>query len=277
MIDLIYLCTALYYEAEAFIKSLNLKKDTSITKFQVFKSDKITLIITGTGKVKASIAVTYVLSKMISKEQCNILINIGTCGSADYSIPIGSTFICNKIIDNDTKLSYYPDIIFKHPFKENSIETFSHVVNNKKQCKCTLVDLESSGIYEAASYFFQPHEIFFIKIVSDYLDSSAIDKNKVRIIINNNLDSIVKWTSFLSENYNYNKNILSPKDITLCESVSNNLKFSQYMKDELKNLIVYSKLCNKEIYNTLLNYEDINCTSKKEGKKYLEEIKYKLI
>ena len=61
---MITITTALYCEALPFITKLNLKKDTSFTDFQVFRSEEVTLIITKPGSIQAAIGVTLCLYKI---------------------------------------------------------------------------------------------------------------------------------------------------------------------------------------------------------------------
>lgn len=295
---MIFIATAMYIEAEAFIKKLELKKDTTITKFQVFKNNDITLIITGTGKIKASIALTYLFSKNEPTEK-DIFINIGICGSRKVSYKIGDTFLCNKIIDNDTKRTYFSDIIFKHPFYEESLECsslpcsslenfttkdFSDNNNNnfpkrdsiRNSFEGNLIDMESSGLYESAITFLHPHEIFFIKIISDFLD---IDKKNVTLenikeIISNSSDSIINWIINIKNNYTYDREFFTPKEIELIDTISKNLKFSCSMENEFKQLIKYYELTNHGDYSEIIkNTLPLKCNSKKEGKLYLEELR----
>ena len=46
---MIYISVALGVEAKPIIKYFNLKRDNEIKKLQVFKNERITLIVTGTG------------------------------------------------------------------------------------------------------------------------------------------------------------------------------------------------------------------------------------
>lgn len=272
---MLYICSSMYLEAKPFIKELNLKKDLRHTKFQVFKNDKVTLLICGTGKIKSAIALTYLLSKSnISSE--DLLINIGICGCKDPNIPLGSLFLCNKIIDNDTKHTFYPDILFKHNFKESSIETTSLINKDSKCFSSKLIDMESSSIYEAASTFLQPHQIMFIKIVSDHLDTT-ITKDFISKIIFSHSPEIIKWINFLVQNFNANKNIFTPKDIDTYNTICENLNFSVSMKNTFKHLLTYEKLLGNDISKLLTKYKEIECNSKNEGKMYFEKIKSELI
>lgn len=274
---MVFLCTALYIEAEPFIKQLNLKKDSNLKKFQVFKNDEIVLLITGVGKVKSAIATSYLFSKYEHCER-DILINIGICGSKDERCDIGKAFFCNKIIDGDSNKSFYPDMLFKHPFDEKSIETFSKVVNsNDKNIEAELVDMESSGIYEAAIVFFNTHQIFFIKIVSDYLNSKNTNQEKISKMLEENLKTVIKWISEIKYNFSERKNIFLKIEEDAIEDLCNRLKFSTTMRNQFKRIILYYKLQYGDVLTPINKYKEIECKEKNEGKRYYEELKRKLI
>lgn len=283
---MIYICSAMYIEAEPFIKRLGLKKDTQITKFQIFRNENFILLITGTGKIKSSIAATYMLTKHEPHES-DIFLNIGFCGSKNIEYKIGQTFLCNKIIDADTQRTYFTDILFKHYFNETSIETFSTPVicenlksdNTVNNIDGELVDMESSALYESALTFMQPHQIFFIKIISDYLnhDFTQDEIANLKTIMNNSTEKIISWLTHINEKFNYSKNILTPKDIEIIDSISDNLKLSCTMKNEFKQIIKYHELINNDFSDIVSATLPLKCKSKKEGKVYLEKIKQRFI
>ncbi|CDF58416.1 Spore photoproduct(EC:) [Thermobrachium celere] len=272
---MLYISTALYIEAQEFIKKLNLKRDNSITKFEVFKNEDVLLIITGVGKVKSAVAVSYLLSKYDIKEN-DLFINIGVCGCRDRNVQFGEIFICNKILDNDTKYTYYPDMLLAHPFKEASIETFSRKVA-EEEVEAELVDMESSALYQAASLFFQPHQIIFLKIVSDYLNPDIIDNKHIINIIERNADSIISWLNTLGRGLTTNKEILTKYEEDLINMVAENLKMSTTMKFELKQLLIYYKLVNNDIMEVLKKYLELECKSKNEGKMHFADLKNRLV
>ncbi|WP_244834464.1 hypothetical protein [Clostridium sp. BJN0001] len=273
---MIYICTSMYAEAEPFIKKLNLKKDTSITKFQLFYGGNFLLIITGCGKIKASICLTYILTKR-NPSPSDFIFNIGLCGSKNCNNE-GDAFLINKIIDNDTKKSYYTDVLFKHPFKESDIETFSTIVKKDDTVSCSLADMESSGIYESASYFFKTYQIFFIKIVSDFFnDSIKKDIEKVKSLIYKNSDKIITFLNKLDNDFSYKTNILSEDDVKTIDTISCNLKFSSSMENELKRIIKYNNLKSKGVFKITDSLSNLKCGCKKEGKIILEKIKQRYI
>lgn len=77
----------MYLEAKPFIEQLELKKDLEFYKFQIFRNDKFALLITGVGKVKAAIAITYLFSLYRANDE-DLLINIGVCGAKNQDISI---------------------------------------------------------------------------------------------------------------------------------------------------------------------------------------------
>lgn len=274
---MIFLCTAMYNEAYPFIKQFNLRKDTSHQKFQVFKNEEITLIITGVGKLKGAIAVTYLLSNG-TMNVSDLLINIGVCGTNNTNIPLGTTFLCNKIIDHETQRAFYPDILFTHPFKEASVETFSTLVkNDNMDFEGDLVDMEASGIYQSSTLFLKAHQIFFIKIVSDYLYTDNISKDSISKSIEDQAIPILSWSHKVESGLLNNKKEFTEKEKEMLNQVVKNLKLSSTMEHQLKQLLKFYWLQYGTVEELLKQYMDIECQSKKEGKKHFEELRQKLI
>ncbi|SES86432.1 hypothetical protein [Anaerobranca gottschalkii] len=272
---MIFISTAMYVEAQKIIKKLRLKRDRSINKFEVFKNDQITLIITGVGKVKSAVALTYILSREVVTHR-DIYINFGICGTKDREIPKGEIFLCNKIKDNETKFTYYPDILLQHPFKERAIETFSRVVVQEEVSQC-LVDMESSALYQAASVFLKPHQIFFVKVVSDYLNIENIDKEFILDIIDKGVDQVIEWINAIKDVFNYRREVLTKGEEELLKKVVENLKMSVTMENEVRKLMIYYKLFNDDLTEIIDKYLNIQCESKQEGKMYLAELKGRII
>lgn len=272
-----FIGTSMYIEASSFIKKMNLKKDLECHKFQVFKNDNVVLIITGVGKVISAVAVTYLFLKY--KIKCDdIFINIGICGSKNKNIHIGDIFLCNKITDYDTKKTFYPDIILKHPFKEGSIETISKVINNKNvKIQSEIVDMEASAIYEAALMFLQPHEIFFIKIVSDHLNNEKTDINSISSLVESKSEEIVKWINDIKNVFLYRQSILDKEEQRIAEDITRKLRLTATMANQLKQLLKYYKLEKGKFDENIRIYTNVQCTSKKERVDYFEQLKRKII
>lgn len=275
---MIYITTAMYYEAQPIIKSLDLKKDLNYDKFQVFKNDDVVLIISGVGFVKASIAATYILTSLKkSKTLSNndIFINFGICASIKEK---SGVVMCNKIIDHCTKRSYYPDVIFKHPFLEGTIETFPCVVNENKDIQGDFVDMEASGAFQAASLFFHTHQMYFIKVISDLLNSNNITGDSIKNLVGKNLPKIISWFNVRKSAFSEEKELLSDIERKYILEVEQNLNITQSMKHEFLTLCSDYKVRRKNsLIDILKLFSKRKCNSKREGKIYFEELRSKLM
>ena len=80
--------------------------------FPVYRNPDITLIISGVGKVKSAMAVTYLLSTHQTTLQ-DVLLNIGFCGTNSRKYSVGTMVAVNKVTDMDTNIDYYPDVFIK--------------------------------------------------------------------------------------------------------------------------------------------------------------------
>ncbi len=273
---MINIITALYQEAEPFIQSLSLKKDLSFHKFQLFKNKDIHLLITGVGKVKAAIAVTHLLS-YYPPSPVDFLVNVGLCGTSNLELKIGTPILCNKIIDRDTNHSYYPDMLFNHPFIERSVKTYSKIINRRGDSIGELVDMEAVGIYQAASTFFQPHQLIFIKVISDYLEAKAITQSTATNLIKDQVHIIIDWLNLLMNHSLFNEPIINQKEQSAINHIVRNLKLTTTMENQFIQLLRSYKLQHGDVIPIINDYMGVNCQSKIDGKKYFAELKQKLI
>lgn len=275
---MIYIAAALTAEARPLITYFKLKRDNKIKKYQIFKNEEITLIITGTGMMQGAIGATYVLSRQNIGEQ-DIFVNLGVCGAVRDIFQVGDIVLCSKITNNGNGKSFYPDMLFKHKFKEGTLESFFHVVDKSmdSEIKGELVDMEGAGIYEAASLFFSQHQINIIKIVSDHLDSRGITPNKVNQLVENAIFKIKEW---LDERKNINindKEIFTLKEKEAINKVEKNLRLTESMHYEFIEFMKYHKLKNKSIEDIILKYYNIEIKDKREGKINFERIRKEII
>jgi len=270
----LYIVTAMYAEAAPFIKYYKLKRDRLMKRHELYVSDEkdVCLLITKPGKVTAAMAVTEML---VTHEPVNedFLVNVGVCGACSLStadnsnvvehsysrstnaVPdTTSVFICTDILDHDTGRHYYPDMLYKHPFKEAGIETCSVVVNDKSFISMPLADMEAAAIFQAAASFFPPHRMSFLKIPSDNLETTQVTKETVTGVIERNLAVICEWLDSLFESgpvigKTSSKTGLPSHtpDFTLGEQalfddISDRLNLSVTMKEQLRQLFIYRKL-----------------------------------
>lgn len=175
---MIYLFTAFYAEAQCVIAHYKLKKDTAHTHFQLFENEelKIRLILTGAGNIAAACAVSGTFGEF-PPGKGDFLVNIGSAAADanDPSVRDGEIFLCNKITEQTTGRTFYPDVIYRHPFAEAEIVTqavpyrgVNETQDPENGAEPRLYDMEAAAVYQAGAYYFGPHQMSFLKVVTDY-------------------------------------------------------------------------------------------------------------
>lgn len=178
--SMIYIICPLDVEARVFIDYYKLKK-LDLLPFNMYQNSDMILVVSGVGKTNALMATTAICG-CIKPSESDILVNIGTCGGSGE---IGTPFIINKIIDNDK--SYYPDILYHHDLDESAIISLDAPAYNNFD---SLVDMESSAIFIAASRFFKLHQMVFIRVISDNFNPLSVTKELMIDTMGKNVQKI---------------------------------------------------------------------------------------
>lgn len=133
-------------------------------------------MISGIGKIYAAIATTHAIHLAGKPEKCH-LINVGMCGAVVDQIALGETVAVHKIWDHASGREYFPDMLLNHSLQEASLGTFDQPVTsaNRLILACDVVDMEASGVFQAAHLFLAPHQLVFLKVATDYLGFSSED------------------------------------------------------------------------------------------------------
>lgn len=179
---MIYLITALDAEAKAIVEHYRLKRDTSLP-YTLYRGEDILLLVTGIGKINTLMSVSTLLGWRIP-ERKDILINIGICG-APSTFEIGEPLLIHQIIDNGR--CYYPDILYTHTLRES---TLTSVESPQASASTFPVDMESAGVFQAASRFFKLHQIAFLKIVSDHFEPHNVTKEGVMALLKSHIPTV---------------------------------------------------------------------------------------
>ena len=106
------LITALAFEARPFIDHFNLKKDPASPRIPVYRAADTALAISGTGKLNAAIATTWLLASEPQPADC-LMVNFGICGCADRSVAIGRLFRIHHIRDAGTGRDFFPEMLLR--------------------------------------------------------------------------------------------------------------------------------------------------------------------
>ena len=171
----IFWVIALPVEARPLIQYLNLKRQMDTHCWPVYLHGRHVLIISGIGKVRAAMAVTWLAAKFNDRPLAG-LINFGFCGSSDPQAKPGDIYRISEVKDMDQDRMYYPDLFESASINLRPLQCWSCPVKaDMITASDTLFcDMESAGIMEAARQLFQSHQVMLFKIVSDKLDPDGL-------------------------------------------------------------------------------------------------------
>lgn len=313
---MIYLVTAMYAEAHALITRFQLKKEISHTHFQVFlnRDADLCLIISGTGSVPAAAAVSSICTEY-GAGQGDFLMNVGVCAqmqnenlSKTAQCPAssgltGQIFLCSKIKELSTGKTFYPDILYRHKFTEAQIITGTKPYEKIASDKMTsdkidsdktaadkiagtdfcLYDMEAAAVYQAGAYYLGPHQMSFLKIISDDGTTENVTPGQIKGLIDQNMDSIADYItnlqSIAQENHpeeifqeNTTQKTLGKLCLDMHCSKTMSESVSQYIRYCILSDIDYISVL-EEMYRS----GKLPCKDKREGKKCFEELKERLL
>ncbi len=191
---MILFVSALTGEAQPVIDELKLKQQWQVSSQKYYAADRYGLVVTGMGKVASATGLTRVLT---INPEVRLVVNLGLCGAKDKTIPHGRMFAIRSIRDHSSQKLYLPDVIARHELFEADLETWDHPVMGKHrdQIKGDLVDMEASGLFQAASMMLESHQIQCLKIVSDHLDPKPPNRNYAAGLILHQLENIMTFIS----------------------------------------------------------------------------------
>lgn len=283
---MVYIFTALYCEAHIFIRKYNLIKNNENTWFQEFynESSGIRLTITGVGEIAAATAVGSMCS-IYKPTQEDLLLNVGICA---HSTEKHGIFLCNQIIEKVTGKTFYPDMLYRSNFCEGTIVTEMlpwNALNDNPKTKSSagnLYDMEAAAIYQAGIHFFGPHQMIFLKIVSDRGVIEKVSKEQIALLMEEYQDCIIDYMeqiSTVTQKINAHKKFLCQEEKEFLETFYTDLHCSKTMKDSMRQYIQYLKLTEVDYISIVQNMYENNllpCKDKREGKLRFEEFKRRL-
>ena len=164
---MIHIFTALYPEAKPLIQALSLKKRAAQTHYQQFLSEEgdLCLTITGVGPLQAAAVTASVLTDFDAGAQDQLL-SLGT--AARLTTCPASMYHVNKITEAVTMRDFYPDMLLNTGLPEASLITGAKLYTKQGSgYAADLYDMEAAAIYQAASMFLGPHQMNFLRIVTD--------------------------------------------------------------------------------------------------------------
>ena len=271
---MIYLIVALQAEARPFIEYFQLKQQHN-PKWRVYQNEELILVVSGTGKIRAAMAATYLYSSSrASTSRSSLTMNVGLCGSTDpNAYQRGDLVVVNQVLDSGNKRRYFPDMLLRHDSKEAGVETFDRPVMDKNAAIMPLVDMEAAGFFEAAGIYFSPDRVLCVKIVSDYLDAEHLAKTTITKLFDARLDDIAKLLKNLKQIHPTESDILSEANQNLITALSQHLKLSVTQQHQLKSLAQGHVIRNNNNLDFLREFLTKGQNSKYEAKQCFNTIK----
>lgn len=300
-IKMIYIFSALYCEAQSFIQYFRLTKEQDFgVPFQVFSNEEaeICLTVTGVGSIAAAVAVSSVCTQKKAGRN-DFLLNIGVCAGAGGPAKPGRACLVSKITEQVTGRTFYPDILYRHPFWEAALQTGARLYEREPaavQAALTaadgaeyeplrLYDMEAAGIYQAGAYFFGPHRMIFIKIVSDLGAPAQLSPAQVTALIETKTEELGAYLFRLQDAGRAEVHLGIKQDEkqeqeAVISQLCTDLHCSQVMGAAVRQVIKYAQLSGIPYRAVLAEFYSsgrLPCRDKREGKQRLEELKRRLL
>lgn len=282
---MVYVFCAFYGECSGLIKHYNLKKRQTdkYYRFDVFENENqpVRIILTGQGSVMAAAALSGAASFFGIKAE-DAIINVGTC-AGDYEP--GQVFICNKITEEATGRTFYPDMILRSSLPERELVTAPVVIRksiheyaNKDSHNMALYDMEAAAIYQAANLYMGPHRMGFVKVVSDNGDIEGLTPDFIKGLMAEAVDEIASYVDmFVTDTHDMCR---AEESTQFTNQLCKDLHCSKVMENQVRQLIKYLSLEGTD-YMTYINklYDEgrLPAHDKKNGKVCLDEIKRELL
>lgn len=298
---MIYVVTALYQEAHGLIRELELKKNTAYAPFEVFDNESagIRLVVTGVGEIAAAAATAAVCARD-GADAADFLVNIGCCAvggcepadrdmdsgyGATHAAQIGDLYVCHKITEQATGKTFYPDILYRHPWKERELVTGMQPLQ-RAAAHGALYDMEAAAVYQAGIRFFSPDRMIFLKVVSDFgiAGQERMTAEALTGLLEQHVKEVAAFLTNLREAADEEETLrndgILQEDETVLERLFAALHCSQTMRASARQYITYAALTG---YDWKAELEEwyarglLPCKDRREGKVRLEELKQVLL
>ena len=216
------------------------------------------IVITGVG----GCAISTISKTGLTPNDC--VLNVGICAGKD----IGKGYLINQVISDVTGRRFYPDILFDSGAEEMSITTSDKVVTDVEDGM--LYDMESSLVCDAVLKVIPPSNLAIYKVVSDSGDKFPT-KNEVTKLIRDHIDEIKNIAEILTAKGDSKEYEFLP------EGVFEEMRLTQYMRNELKDLEHYCAAAGREeellaLIDKMRREDRLPAKDKKAGREVLDEI-----
>lgn len=269
------------------------------------ESAGIRLVVTGVGEIAAAAATAAVCARD-GADASDFLINIGCCAAANagadsgcetvdsgmdsgygaaHAAQIGDLYVCHKITEQATGKTFYPDILYRHPWKERELVTGMQPLQ-RAAAHGALYDMEAAAVYQAGIRFFSPDRMLFLKVVSDFgiAGQERMTAEALTGLLEQHVKEVAAFLTNLREAADEEETLrndgILQEDEAVLERLFAALHCSQTMRASARQYITYAALTG---YDWKAELEEwyarglLPCKDRREGKVRLEELKQVLL
>ena len=258
--------TALYPEAKAVIARYKLKQQLKETTYQLFEGESVRLVITGAGMISAATAAARHFALYPPESAEDIVINLGIAGlvpgtaSMHTDAAIGDLFLVSRITELSTGRTFYPDLLYRHPFCQLPTATAPVVFREASGfAEDTLVDMEASALYQALLPHFTPDRMIFFKVVSDIPGQKQPAALRPEELLAPHMDAIVSYAEQLHDFLyctRFKEPAVTAEVSTLVERIYELLPMTESMAKEFQRLLTYAGLSGIPLASVLQHFLD---------------------
>lgn len=204
---------------------------------------------------------------------------------AAHAAQIGDLYVCHKITEQATGKTFYPDILYRHPWKERELVTGMQPLQ-RAAAHGALYDMEAAAVYQAGIRFFSPDRMLFLKVVSDFgiAGQERMTAEALTGLLEQHVKEVVAFLTNLREAADEEETLrndgILQEDETVLERLFAALHCSQTMRASARQYITYAALTG---YDWKAELEEwyarglLPCKDRREGKVRLEELKQVLL
>ena len=270
---MLYLFVPLYSEAADLIHHLQLKKRNYVHGIDSFVSadGQTVLTLTGGGKDSAIAVISAILAVLVPGRD-DFMLMFGSGAGTDSRMH-GLYQAC-VIEDEVLNRRYYPDMMWKTDVPWAYFVTVS-AVKGKEELQAyrnsdmpVLVDMESAGACYAGSRHLGPHQMLFLRFVSD--NGESVRAEDMKEMAAGYTQKIVSIMDMLESVKQQQKNVRV--DEALLEETARYMHASVTMERQLRQLFVYAAAAGVDLSDPIRDLMKQECRTREEGKKVLHVI-----
>lgn len=165
------------------------------------------------------------------------------------------------------------------------VATASLVRDEEKQelISAPLYDMEAAAIYQAGSYFVGPHQMRFLKVVSDEGNGATVTPDMLTECMHMHVDEMAELLDTLqaiTKEWQEQKLVFSEEETGLVVKLCDDLHCSAVMKASVEQLCRYWKLSgiDYEAYISQMYAQGLlPCKDKREGKRRIDAFRKELL